>query len=358
MPPPPTRPLPGLSLSLYFPFLSLCRLCLEKGGGVAPLLPAEVEWPLATYCPSLGPSPSIGGGTHRPLTAPVPFLCLLGLSLPLYFAFLSLGLCQGVRGGGGPLAFQILKHKPAPQGGGVRWEGGGASCRLPWADLCTHTAAAHAVPAQAFGDAHRPRKQPTQKTRETQPQLRDTPPTGDAAAGLDRAAVGQGQQRWVLQSQPLDPQRPRHIASDGVPCHRTTRTPVPISTAASPCPRTWPGPRGSGATCGQCADRPGGPRARLAGARDVPKNGRARATPLALGRRGGGNCGLGGSDPIAGKLRENCGKIAGKLRKIAGKLRKIADNCEKLRKIAENCGPQFPPPRPCTRVRPHARVTG
>ena len=41
-------------------------------------------------------------------------------------------------------------------------------------------------------------------------------------------------------------------------------------------------------------------------------------------QEGGGNCGLGGSNPIA----KNCGKIAGKLRKIAENCGKIA---EKLR---------------------------
>ena len=47
---------------------------------------------------------------------------------------------------------------------------------------------------------------------------------------------------------------------------------------------------------------------------------------------GGGNCGLGGSNPIA----KNCGKIA-------GKLRKIAENCGKLRK---NCDVVSGPPEP------------
>ena len=77
----------------------------ERGGGVAWRLcvfwsaAAGAHWPFATYCPSLGPSPSIGGGTHRPLTTPVPFLPLLGLSFPLYFPFLPLGrLCQGQGG--------------------------------------------------------------------------------------------------------------------------------------------------------------------------------------------------------------------------------------------------------------------
>ena len=58
------------------------------------------------------------------------------------------------------------------------------------------------------------------------------------------------------------------------------------------------------------------------------------------GTGGGGDCGLGGSNPIAkncgkiaGKLRKNCGEIAGKLRKIAGKLRK-------------NCGVVSGPPEP------------
>ena len=52
--------------------------------------------PAAIHCPSLVPSPS-GGGAHRPLTAPVASLSLLGLSFPLNFPFLALslgGLCQ------------------------------------------------------------------------------------------------------------------------------------------------------------------------------------------------------------------------------------------------------------------------
>ena len=32
------------------------------------------HWPIATYCPSLGHCPSVGGGAHRPRTAPsLPF---------------------------------------------------------------------------------------------------------------------------------------------------------------------------------------------------------------------------------------------------------------------------------------------
>ena len=47
----------------------------EGGGGLACRLwsgAVGADWPIATYCPSLGPFPSISGGAHRPLTALCP----------------------------------------------------------------------------------------------------------------------------------------------------------------------------------------------------------------------------------------------------------------------------------------------
>ena len=46
------------------------------------------NWPIATYCPSLGPFPSVGGGAHRPLTTlcpSSPSLTYLSLSTSLPF---------------------------------------------------------------------------------------------------------------------------------------------------------------------------------------------------------------------------------------------------------------------------------
>ena len=64
---------------------------------------AGAYWLIAICCPSLGPFPSVGGGTHRPLSPPVSFLCLLAQSVPLHFPFLSLGrLCQQ-----SPLTFPV-----------------------------------------------------------------------------------------------------------------------------------------------------------------------------------------------------------------------------------------------------------
>ena len=92
-PPPPPPPMegsppgphtaarPGGGGGLWHAALDL--LFLSAAGGA--------YWPIAIRCPSLGPVPSIGSGDPRP----VPFLSPLGLSVPLYFPFLSLGrLCQ------------------------------------------------------------------------------------------------------------------------------------------------------------------------------------------------------------------------------------------------------------------------
>ena len=118
---------------------------------------AGAPWPIANHCPSLGPPPSIGGGAHRPLTAPASSLSLLGpilsclppfpfpwpfppsavvpiglsqplrppspslaLSFPVYLPFLSLGLslqrlwCPSASlwgGGGGNAAGPHLTRK-------------------------------------------------------------------------------------------------------------------------------------------------------------------------------------------------------------------------------------------------------
>ena len=57
------------------------------GGGAAVECFGGTNWPIATDCPALGPSPFTSGGAPRPLTPPVSFLSLLGLSFPLYFPF-------------------------------------------------------------------------------------------------------------------------------------------------------------------------------------------------------------------------------------------------------------------------------
>ena len=101
---------------------------VQGGGGVRPgsVAVCSANWPLATYCLSLGPSPSIGGGAHRPLTAlcpPSPSLAYL-LLLPLYFPFPSLGrLCHR-----SPWTFPVsllcvgsTRRRPRGRGGGV-WD--------------------------------------------------------------------------------------------------------------------------------------------------------------------------------------------------------------------------------------------
>ena len=86
------------------------------GGGVG-MMPwcvlvrsSGANWPIATYCPSLGPFPSVGGGAHRPLTTLCPSspLAYLSLSTSLPFPLcangtpgLSLFHCSVSGGGGG-----------------------------------------------------------------------------------------------------------------------------------------------------------------------------------------------------------------------------------------------------------------
>ena len=67
---------------------------LARRHGVFQSAAGSANWPIATYCPFLGPFPAIGGGANRPLYAVCPSSPSLA-SFPLYFPFLSLDkLCQ------------------------------------------------------------------------------------------------------------------------------------------------------------------------------------------------------------------------------------------------------------------------
>ena len=77
------------------------RKCQRKGaGGVLWSAAGGANWLVATYCPSLGPCPSIGAGAHRPLTTlcpPSPSLACRSLCTSLSFPLVG----RAKDGGGG-----------------------------------------------------------------------------------------------------------------------------------------------------------------------------------------------------------------------------------------------------------------
>ena len=86
--------------------------CWSAAGGA--------HWPIATHCPSLGPSPSVGGGASRPLTHPSsPSVACLSLSTAVPFPL-------GGRANGAPGPRKYYKGR-APQE-----EEGGVTRYPPW----------------------------------------------------------------------------------------------------------------------------------------------------------------------------------------------------------------------------------
>ena len=77
----------------------------KRVGVLLPPADWDANWPIATYCPSLGPFPSKGGGAHRPLIA----LCPSSSSLP--YPSLSTSL---------PFSLGTSLHRPWSEWGGGR----------------------------------------------------------------------------------------------------------------------------------------------------------------------------------------------------------------------------------------------